>query len=98
MHHVKGVRPRRAGAGLPLPSQFIKTESGYGTDKRETGRQRKEQVEEIVERQLGDDDSADRIDDAEKDRMGRHRPEITDAFDERISEIRYADLPHHWRG
>jgi hypothetical protein len=43
---------------------------------------------------LRDDDCADRIDDAEKERMGRHRAEIVDAFDltERILQVRDPDL------
>src|SRR6202044_1124921 len=53
MPHVKGARPPEIKAQLPPAAQFIESEGGNGADQREAGGERKEQVKEVIQGQLG---------------------------------------------
>jgi hypothetical protein len=53
MPHVEGIRPPEVETQLPPPAQFIKSERGNGADQREAGGERKEQVDEVIQGQLG---------------------------------------------
>ena len=87
--HAERVRPRGARAQLPPAAQFVgEHEGGDRTDQCETGRERKEQMEEVVEGQLRYDHRADRIDDGRKIAWVGIAQKIIDTFDQRIFEIR----------
>jgi hypothetical protein len=92
------MRPPETKTQLPPPAQFIESEGGNGADQREAGGERKEQVNEVVQGQLGYYKSADRIDNAEKDHMGWNRSEVFNTLRQRILDIHHPDLPDHWKG
>ena len=69
-------------------THFIKADRRDRADKREAGRERKQQRKHfIAEGQPHQHDANDRVDEAEKDDVGPIRPEIADTSDQGVPEF-----------
>ena len=80
-----------------LPTQFVKTDCREGADQREARGEREEERHHVVAKcHAGQKQAENGIDDGEENDMGRHHPEVVDAFRCRVLQLRKPDLPDDW--
>ena len=80
-----------------LPAQFVEADGREGADQREARHEREEERHHVVAQYHAGHKQADEgIDDGEENGVGRHHPEVVDAFRGRVLQIRKPDLADDW--
>ena len=92
MQHVEGVARGTVEARFAAPAQLIETDRGERTDQRKArGNRERQRQHGIAQRHSDQSDAEQRIDDAEKDGVARHRDKVVDAARQRIEQIGRCD-------
>jgi hypothetical protein len=87
----RGIEP-----GFTPPAQFIESDRGERTDQGETGDQRKRQRHHgVAERNRHEQQAEQRVNDAEKNGVARHRREVVEPKLQRVQEIRRRNMADH---
>src|SRR5262249_53809794 len=95
--YVENVRPRDIATHLSLPAHFVEADSRERADQRKARGEREEEVQHVITERQACQKQADKgIDQGEENDVGRHRPEVVDAFRDRVLEIREPDLADDW--
>jgi hypothetical protein len=89
MPSSEGVLPRNIDTFFALPAQFVEADGCEGADQREARREWEEERHHVVaECHAGQKQADDGIDDGQKNDVGRHHPEVVEAYCCRVLEIR----------
>src|SRR5262249_23912940 len=95
--HSEGVLPRNIDTLFALPAQFVEADGREGADQGEARRGREEEWHHVVaECHAGQKQADNGIDDGDENDLGRHHPEVVDAFRCRVLQICKPDLADDW--
>ena len=92
---AEGIAPADRRTLLAAPAHLVEADRGNRTEQREARNQREQQRNEIVvERRPSEDQTGQRVDQAQEDHVATAGGEVLPALGQRVAQIRDVDLAH----